>query len=85
MNFSQISITIAIGVLLAIVVLLFIMGQRAKGVHLTPLAGVAFAFIIAGIIYSENRLMGYGLMGVGVMFAVIDMIRKLRKNKKGGF
>ena len=78
MNNSQIYITIAIVVLLAIVLLLFIMGQRAKGVHLTPLAGVAFAFIIAGIIFNENRLMGYGLMGVGVILAIMDMIRKLR-------
>jgi hypothetical protein len=45
---------------------------------------VAFAFILAGILFSANRLVGYGLMGVGVVLAVIDIIRMARNKKQGG-
>jgi hypothetical protein len=37
------------------------------------LAGLAWAFVLAGIIFGEDRLIGYGLMGVGVVLAVIDV------------
>ena len=78
MNSSQIYIAIAIITLLIIVVLLFVVGKSGKGRPLSPLAGVAFAFILAGILFSTNRLVGYGLMGVGVVLAVVDIIRKAR-------
>jgi hypothetical protein len=56
-------------VLAVIAVLLFVM--RGRGGRISPLAGVALAFITAGIVFGENRPVGYGLMGTGVILAVV--------------
>jgi len=54
------------------------MGKSRKDRKFTPLAGLAFAFILAGIIFSDDRLIGYSLIGVGVILAVIDIFKKLK-------
>ena len=41
----------------------------------------AFALVIAGIIFGESRLIGYGLMSGGVTLAIIDIIIKMRTPK----
>ena len=79
MNTSQIYILISIVVLLIIAVLVFFVAKNQKEKKLTPLAGLAFGFVLAGIIFGEDRLIGYSLMGIGVILSVIDMIRKLRR------
>jgi len=74
---SQIYISIV--VLLIIGVLVFLVKKNKKQKSLTPLAGIAFAFIIAGIIFGDSRLVGYSLIGAGVLLAVVDIIVKLKK------
>jgi len=80
MNISQAYILTSI-VVLAILVLLIIFvarGQQRK--PLTPLAGLSFGFVLAGIVFGENRILGYSLIGIGVLLAVIDIFRKKRNN-----
>ena len=79
MNPSQIYIAISIVVLAIIAVLVFFVNKNKKYKKLTPLAGLAFGFILAGIIFGDDRLIGYSLIGIGVVFAVIDIIKKIRK------
>jgi hypothetical protein len=38
----------------------------------------SFAFVLAGLIFGESRLLGYSLLGVGVLLAIVDMIVKKR-------
>ena len=38
----------------------------------------AFAFVLAGIIFGEERIVGYGLMGVGVVLAIVDIVNRSR-------
>ena len=78
MNTSQIYILVSIVVLLIIAALLFFVARNQKEKRLTPLTGLAFGFVLAGIIFGEDRLIGYSLMGIGVILSIIDMIRKLR-------
>jgi hypothetical protein len=78
MNSSQIYITISIVVLAAIATLIFFVNKNKKGKKLTPLAGLAFAFVLAGIVFGDDRLIGYSLIGVGVIIAVVDIIKKLK-------
>ena len=75
---SQIYILISILVLLVIAILIFFVSKNKKQKPLTILASLAFAFILAGIIFGESRLVGYSLIGVGVLLAIIDIIKKLK-------
>lgn len=78
MALNELYITIAVIALLVIGVLVFFM-NKGKTRKLSPLAGVAFVFVIAGITFGDDRLIGYSLMGVGIILAIIDTIIKSRK------
>ncbi len=78
MNASLPFILISIIVILIVAVLFFFVSKNRSENRLTPLAGLAFGFILAGILFGENRYLGYGLMGVGVIIAVIDIINGAR-------
>ena len=79
MNISQIYIAISIVVLAAIALLVIFLGKSRKENRLTPLAGLAFGFVLAGIIFvDEGRLISYSLFGIGVIIAVIDIFKKLK-------
>jgi hypothetical protein len=80
MNTSQIYIAISIAVLVVIAILVFVVRRNGNRNRLTPLASLASGFVLAGILFGDNRLVGYSLMGVGVLFAVIDMFKR-SKNK----
>ena len=79
MTISQMYITLAIIVLAVIAVLVFVVGRKRTGRRLTPLASLAFAFVLAGLLFGENRIIGYGLMGIGVLLAVVDIFNKSRR------
>jgi hypothetical protein len=76
MEASQIYILISILALLIVAVIIFFVRKDKKQKPLTPLAGIAFAFMIAGIIFGDDRLASYGLMGAGVLLAIVDMVIK---------
>jgi hypothetical protein len=40
------------------------------------MAGLAFGFIMAGLFFGEKRSIGYSLLGVGVLLAVIDIVKR---------
>ena len=79
MNASQIYIAVSIVVLAIIAVLVFVVSKNRKAKSLTPLASLAFGFILAGSFFSDNRFIGYGLIGVGVILAVIDIYNKSKQ------
>jgi hypothetical protein len=54
MNPSQIYIAVSI-IVLAIIALLFFVGKGRKEKRLTPLASLAFGFILAGILFGDNQ------------------------------
>jgi hypothetical protein len=79
MNTSVAYIAVSITVLAIVAILVFFVGQGKRETKLTPLAGLAFGFILAGIFFGEDRLIGYGLMGVGVVLAIVDIFNRSRK------
>ena len=79
MNTSQIYIAVSIVVLAAIALLVIFLGKSRKENRLTPLAGLALGFILAGIIFGDNRTIGYSLLGIGVILSVIDIVKKLKR------
>lgn len=76
---SPIWIIMAIVVLAILAVLSFLASKRGKEKRLTPLAGLAFVFVLAGVLFGNDRILGYSLLGVGVVLAIVDMFNKLRK------
>ena len=69
-------------IILAIVVLLVILSFRHKTTRRKPfsgLAGLAFAFILAGIIFGEERELGYSLMAIGAILAIVDIIDRSKR------
>jgi hypothetical protein len=76
MNTSQIYIIATIAVLLVIALLAFFVRNNKKVNRLTMLASLAFGFVLAGLFIPDNRFIGYGLMGIGVILAVIDIFTR---------
>jgi hypothetical protein len=76
MNVSQIFIAVSIAVLACIALLVFFIGKSRKENRLTPLASLAFGFVLAGILFGDDRLIGYSLFGIGVILAIIDMLKR---------
>lgn len=70
---------IAIGVFIVIAGFVFLLKKRGAKTTLSPLASVAFAFILTGILFGENRGLSYGLMLTGIVLALIDIIKKRGK------
>lgn len=82
MEASQIYILIAIIVLLLIAIIVFFTRKDKKQKKLTPLAILSFVFVIAGICFGDDRIIGYSLITIGILFAVIDIVIKSKKIKK---
>jgi hypothetical protein len=79
MNISQIYIAVTI-VGFAVIAVLVLFGSKGKTQNrLTPLASLAFLFTLAGLFFGNNPFVGYGLIGVGVVLAVVDIYRKRNK------
>lgn len=80
MAISQVNFLVVASVLALIILVLVMLTQNSERKKLTPLAGIAFAFIIAGVIFGEKNLLGYGLFGTGIILSIIDIILKNRKD-----
>lgn len=82
MEASQIYISISIIALLIIGAVIFFVRKDRKGARITPIGGLSLMFVLAGIIFGENKWVGYSFIGAGVLLAVIDIIIKLNKSRK---
>lgn len=72
----------AIIILAVIAALVFILKPAGHKRKLSRLAAIAFAFIITGIFFGEERWLGYGLMGTGILLAIADIIVKSAKRRR---
>ncbi len=82
MNTSQAYIAIAIASLAVVALIVFVIRRHRQENRLTPLASLALGFILAGILFGENRFIGYGLMTGGVILAVVDIFQSPRMKHK---
>jgi len=79
MGASQVFVWVAIGVLAVVAVLVLFVSRGRRENRLTPLAGLAFACVVSGIVFGEDKLVGYSLLGLGVVLAVVDIFNRSRK------
>ncbi len=77
---TYIAAAIAVAGVVVVLAALFVAKGRKRKAP-TALTGVALAFTVAGIAFGENRLVGYGLLGIGVLLAVVDLVRKAARNR----
>ena len=84
MDTSSLSIVLMIIGFAIIAVLLVVVYRRREQSKLTPLAGLAFGFILMGLFFGDERWLGYSLLGTGFVLAVADIIRGLRKKHNAG-
>ena len=78
MNDSQIYILISI-IVLAVIAIVVILKRKKEQKPLSKLTALAFVFIMSGMIFGDDRLIGYSLIGFGVFLVVIDIIKKVKK------
>ncbi len=81
MNTSQIYIAASL-VALAIIAFIIFFVTKKNEKH-SALSSLAFFFVLAGMFFGEKWLVGYGLIGVGILLALIDIIKKFKKNNPG--
>jgi len=70
---------LAVGVLAGLAIamdLILFYNKKQKG--LSRLAGLAFAFVIAGIFLGGQHVIGYSLLAIGVILSIIDIIHKTK-------
>jgi amino acid permease len=61
---------------LAVVVFLIVLSSKGRKIKFTALSVLALAFVLAGLFFGEERLIGYTMIGAGVLFSIIDLIKK---------
>jgi uncharacterized membrane protein len=76
---SQFYIVVSIVVLAIVALLVFLVRKGRNENRLTPLASLAFGFVLAGILFGDDRFVGYGLMGVGVLLGVVDAFMRSKR------
>lgn len=71
---------IAASILILFVIMFFLVrsGKSMKSRKLSNLAKLAFFLVVVGILFGENRFIGYTLLGSGVLFALLDIREKLK-------
>lgn len=67
-------------VALAIIVAGIFLAKKKTQKPISKLAGIAFLFIIAGIVFGGDKLTGYGLIGVGLILAAVDIVKKSKRH-----
>jgi hypothetical protein len=72
---------IAISIVALVVIMVLLLISRRKGKQLlnpSNLLILGMSLVVLGIIFGDDRLIGYSFMGVGVLLSVIDAIRNRR-------
>ena len=71
-------IAVSIIALVVIVVLLLIAGGKQYKKP-SNLAILGMSLVVLGIIFGDNRIVGYSFIGVGVLLSVVDIIRNRKQ------
>ena len=78
MNLSILYVAIVVGALLILAMLAYATVKAGRPGRITLLSALAFIAVLAGIVLGEDQLAGYALIAVGVILALIDILKKSR-------
>jgi ammonia channel protein AmtB len=79
LNTSTIYVLVSIIVLFIIGVFLLVTKGRTN--QHSKLTILAMSLVILGIIFGDDRLIGYSFIGIGVLLATMDIIKKVGTKK----
>jgi len=72
-------IVLSVIILIIIGVLFIIAWKKKKEQQFSPFAIMGMLFIILGIVFGSDRLIGYSFLGVGVIVSVFDVVKNLKR------
>jgi len=71
---------IAISIIALVVIVVLLLIARGKQYYKpSNLAILGMSFVVLGIIFGDDRLIGYSFIGIGVLLSVIDAIRNRKQ------
>ena len=71
---------IAISIIALVVIVVLLLIARGKQYRKpSNLAILGMSLVVLGIIFGDDRLIGYSFIGVGVLLSVIDAIRNRKQ------
>jgi hypothetical protein len=74
------SVWIAISIIaLVVIVVLLLVARGRQYQQPSNLAILGMSLVVLGIIFGDDRLIGYSFIGVGVLLSVIDAIRNRKQ------
>jgi len=74
--------SIAISIIAMVVIMVLLLISRRKSNQLinpSNLFVLGMSFVVLGIIFGDERVIGYSFIGVGVLLSVIDAIRNRKQ------
>ncbi|MDP3966062.1 MAG: hypothetical protein Q8Q04_00850 [archaeon] len=64
---------------LGISILAFLIKKNQKEREISFLEGLAFIFILVGIVFGEQKILGYSLISAGIVFVIGDIYVRIKK------
>jgi len=72
-------IAIAAGIISIAIAIAFLTRKKKQTIQDNALLPLGITFVVLGIIFGDDRLVGYSFIGVGVLLSIINAVRGLRK------
>lgn len=70
-------------ILIILIVLLFIYLKKRPSAdinnQISPIGGIAFAFILLGLIMGNDRITTYSFFSIGIILCLVDIYIRLKK------
>ena len=79
MNTLEIYIAISVVVLAVIAIFVIYTIKKKKQKQPSKLVMLGMTLVVLGIIFGDDRLIGYSFIGAGVLLSIIDIIKNLKK------
>ncbi|MDH5483581.1 MAG: hypothetical protein OEY22_12005 [Candidatus Bathyarchaeota archaeon] len=76
---EELWLIIAVGIIAIAVAIAFLTRKKKQAIQDDALLTLGTTLVILGIIFGDDRLVGYSFIGVGVLLSIISAIRGLRK------
>jgi hypothetical protein len=64
---------------LIVITAAFLTGNRRNAFRNNAFLAVGMTLVVLGILFGDDRLVGYSFIGVGVFLAVISAMEEMRK------